>query len=43
MTVLSDEVRERSEQLAREAETVELSSSPRFMDAYVENMMFGAE
>ena len=43
MVLLGDEVRIGAEQLSREAETIELSSSPRFMDAYVENMLFGEE
>lgn len=41
MTLLSEEIRRRSEALARRAETVELSTSPRFMEYYVENMLFG--
>lgn len=40
MVLLSEEVRRSSEKLAKRAETVELSSSPRFMDYYVENMLF---
>lgn len=40
MTLLSEDMRQRSEWLAKESETVELSSSPLFMDAYVDNMMF---
>lgn len=43
MTLLSDELRRRAETVAAGAETVELSTSPRFIDAYVENILFTAE
>ena len=33
----------RAESIAREAEYLDLSASPEFMDAYIENMNFGEE